>query len=101
MSAIFSRVHALVKKIPRGRVATYGQLSNLIGKRLSPVGIGWAMSAAPKGVPWHRVVNSKGGISTQSGRQRKLLEAEGVEFELDGTIDLKTFQWKPRASRPS
>ena len=98
MSAVFSRVYALVKKIPRGRVATYGQLSNLIGKRLSPVGIGWAMSGCPKDGPWHRVVNSKGGISTKDGRQRRLLEGEGVEFDLDGTIDLKTFQWKPKAS---
>jgi len=100
----FARVHALVKRIPRGRVATYGQLSEMIGGRLSPVGIGWALRAAPPELPWHRVVNSKGRLSTEGsspGRQRKLLQAEGVQF-LDGdVIDLARWQWQPhRSNRP-
>jgi len=99
MISPFSRVHALVKKIPKGRVATYGQLSQLIDGRLSPVGIGWAMSGCPPDVPWHRVINSRGGISTKNQMQRAMLEAEGVEFRRDGTVDLDKFQWKKRKRR--
>ncbi len=95
----FQRVWALVRRIPKGRVATYGQLSELIGKRLSPVAIGWAVRAAPEGsIPWHRVVNARGGISTDNdhpGLQRSLLEAEGVRFSGDA-IDLTRYQWRPR-----
>lgn len=94
----FERVWKLVARIPRGRVATYGQLSEMIGKRLTPVGIGWALRAVPEGaLPWYRVVNSRGGIST-GARQRTLLESEGVTFDADGRIDLSRFGWKPRVT---
>jgi methylated-DNA-protein-cysteine methyltransferase related protein len=96
----FERVWALVCRVPRGRVTTYGQLSEMIGRRLSAVGVGWAVRAAPEdSIPWHRVVNTKGGISTdpeQPGLQRSLLEAEGIRFARDGTIDLEKHGWKPR-----
>jgi len=96
----FHRVWRLVKRIPRGKVATYGMLSQMIDRRLTPVGVGWAIRAAPEGaLPWFRVVNAKGGISTDDqspGMQRKLLEAEGVRFEHDGTIDLRAHGWRPR-----
>jgi methylated-DNA-protein-cysteine methyltransferase related protein len=94
---VFARVHALVAKIPRGKVATYGQLSQLIDGRLSPAGIGWALRACDHEIPWHRVINSRGTISTEPGRQRALLEAEGVRFDGDGVIDLAAHQWRPRA----
>ena len=102
--AVFARVHALVAKIPYGRVATYGQLSELIDGRLSPAGVGWALRASDGKLPWHRVVNSKGGVSTDGdvpGRQRALLEAEGVEFSTDGLVDLKKYRWtrSPRRDR--
>ena len=97
----FQLVWALVRRIPRGRVATYGQLSLMIDRRLTPVGIGWAVRAAPEGtLPWHRVVNGKGGISTDNqhpGLQRSLLEAEGVRFAA-GVIDLAKYQWRPRTT---
>jgi methylated-DNA-protein-cysteine methyltransferase-like protein len=96
----FERVWRLVVRIPRKRVATYGQLSELVDRRLTPVGIGWAIRAAPDGaIPWHRVVSSKGTISTDrfhSGLQRAMLEREGVRFRDDGTIDLAKYLWKPR-----
>jgi methylated-DNA-protein-cysteine methyltransferase-like protein len=100
-SPIFGRVRALVKAIPRGRVATYGQLSSLIEKRLTPVGIGWALSGCGDEIPWHRVINSRGTISTRgpaADLQRSLLEAEGVRFRGDGSVDLAACQWK-RGSR--
>jgi len=96
----FARVWQLVRKIPRGRVTTYGDLSRRIGGRLTPVGVGWAIRAAPDGsLPWHRVVNAKGGISTDGehpGLQRALLEAEGVKFGASGAIDLERFGWRGR-----
>lgn len=98
--APFSRVWALVRRIPRGQVATYGQLSRMIDGRLTPVGIGWAIRAAKEGaIPWQRVVNAKGGVSTDNehpGLQRAMLEAEGVRFARDGLIDLEKHGWKPR-----
>ena len=97
----FARVWRLVKRIPRGKVATYGQLSLLIDRRLTPVGVGWAIRAAPEGsIPWQRVVNARGGISTDGehrGLQRAMLESEGVRFETDGTIDLTRHGWRPRS----
>ena len=78
------------------------RLSELIDGRLTPVGIGWALRAAPAGLPWYRVVNARGGISTDGdnpGRQRALLVAEGVRFVPDGRIDLDRHAWKPRVAR--
>ena len=100
--AVFARVHAWVTKIPRGKVATYGQLSELIDGRLSPVGVGWALRAGGPKLPWHRVVNAAGGLSTEAeepGRQRALLVAEGVGFLADGKIDLARHRWQPRVRR--
>lgn len=100
--AVFARVHGWVAKIPRGRVATYGQLSELIDGRLSPVGVGWALRAGGAKLPWHRVVNASGGLSTEKeepGRQRALLLAEGVRFGADGAVDLVRHQWRPRVTR--
>jgi methylated-DNA-protein-cysteine methyltransferase-like protein len=96
----FVAVWKIVQRVPKGRVVTYGQLSEMIGKRLTPVGIGWAIRAAPEGsIPWHRVVNSKGTISTDGehpGLQRAMLEAEGIAFDREGRIDLARVSWRPR-----
>jgi methylated-DNA-protein-cysteine methyltransferase-like protein len=96
----FERVWAIVKRIPRGRVATYGQIAELIEHRLTPVGVGWAIRAAPEGsIPWHRVINGRGGISTDGehpGLQRAMLEAEGVRFDREGRVDLARAGWRPR-----
>ncbi len=98
---VFARVHALVRRIPRGRVATYGQLSALVDGRLTPLAIGWALRAA-EGLPWHRVVSARGTVSTDGehpGLQRAMLEAEGVRFDRAGRVDLATYQWRPRLTR--
>jgi methylated-DNA-protein-cysteine methyltransferase related protein len=95
----FERVQALVRCIPRGKVATYGQLSRMIGGRLTPVGVGWAIRAAPDdSIPWQRVVNSQGGVSTDNqhpGLQRAILESEGVRFNREGRVDLERHGWDP------
>jgi methylated-DNA-protein-cysteine methyltransferase-like protein len=96
----FERVWRIIRKVPAGKVTTYGQVSELIDKRLTPVGVGWAIRAAPEGlVPWHRVVNGQGTISTDKehpGLQRRILEEEGVVFDREGRIDLARFGYKPR-----
>lgn len=88
-------------------MATYGQISRLLDGRLSPIFVGWALHAVPESrdpVPWHRVVNSRGGISTRRvigyapNLQRELLEAEGVHFGADDCVDLAVHQWKPEDS---
>ena len=97
----FERVHAWVRRIPAGRVMSYGQISVLMESRLSPAAVGWALHSCPEGVPWHRVVNASGGLSTERlpnippGLQRAMLEAEGVEFRANGTLDLDDYRWIP------
>ena len=75
----------------------------MIAGRLTPVGIGWAVRAAPEGtIPWQRVVNARGGISTDGehpGLQRAMLEKEGVRFERDGCVNLDKYGWRPRVSK--
>jgi len=113
----FEQVYELVKKIPRGRVATYGQISRLMNGRLSAAAVGWAMRALGSAggnnrskynsetVPWHRLINSRGMVSTRHtskvghkrvNTQQVLLEREGVIFQPDASVDLSRFLWKPR-----
>ena len=102
----FTSVYKLVRRIPRGRVMTYGQIATLLENRLSPRAVGWAMNGCPRDVPWQRVVNAQGGCSTDrlpeapTGLQRHLLEAEGVEFSDNGTLDLEVYRFMPRTRRP-
>lgn len=91
----FAQVHALVAGIPPGKVMTYGQIARVLNSPYSAKLVGFAMSAAPgdAGLPCHRVVNRKGEMAGGmhfggAAAQRALLEAEGVTFLDDGTIDL-------------
>ncbi len=101
----FDGVYALVRRIPRGRVMTYGQIATTLEHGLSPRAVGWAMHGCAEGVPWQRVVNASGGCSTDRlpdghpGLQRALLETEGVQFRENGTLDLETYRWTPRRRR--
>jgi len=98
----YDQVFALVRRIPRGRVMNYGQIAGLLEHRLSPRAVGWAMHGCPEEVPWQRVVNASGGCSTgrlpdmPEGIQQALLEAEGITFRADGTLDLERYRWQPR-----
>lgn len=105
---VFEKIYGLVLKIPRGRVMTYGQIARLLDDRYSPRLVGWALHVTPKderNIPWHRVINSQGGISTgrvtiqEPNLQRWLLEAEGVLFDERGRCDLSLYQWSGRADK--
>ena len=90
----------MVRRIPRGRVAGYGQIAELCDMEGHARLVGYAMHALPRGthVPWHRVLSASGRISIPGPpgrRQRALLEAEGVRFLPSGKVDLKKHRWKP------
>jgi methylated-DNA-protein-cysteine methyltransferase-like protein len=78
---------------------TYGQIAGELSSALSPRAVGWILHRCPEDVPWQRVVNASGGCSTDhlpdfpKGLQRAMLEAEGIEFREDGTLDLDRYRW--------
>jgi methylated-DNA-protein-cysteine methyltransferase-like protein len=92
----------VIRAIPRGRVATYGQIAALAGRPGAARGVAWILhsSSDVAGLPWHRVINSRGGISLGRGRdfevQRRRLAAEGVVVGRGGRIDLERFLWEPK-----
>lgn len=94
------RIHHVVGSIPKGRVATYGQVAELAGLPRAARMVGTTLRNLPKGskLPWHRVVNAGGKLSVPSepGRniQKERLEKEGVVF-INGKIDLRNYQWEP------
>ncbi|MEW6410949.1 MAG: MGMT family protein [Candidatus Zixiibacteriota bacterium] len=96
------RVITVIKKVPRGRVATYGQIAALAGNPRAARQVVRVLhsSSDKERLPWHRVINSKGCISLKPGRgyemQRAMLADEGIVFKLDDTVDLKRYQWTPR-----
>lgn len=100
-TGFFKRVYDVVKQIPCGKVATYGQIARLVGAPHCSRQVGWALHVNPEPyvVPCHRVVNREGKLSGAfafggADAQRYLLANEGVEFESDGNVDLKKFQWE-------
>ena len=103
----YNKVYSVVKKIPKGKVMTYGQIGQILD--LNPRVVGWALNRLAKvraglkpapTVPWQRVINSKGGISTNKlmniplDLQKKLLEKEGIKFDKNQNLDLKKYLWK-------
>ncbi len=98
--SLYDRIYAVVRRIPPGRVATYGQVAAIVG-RCMPRTVGYAMAAVPaeSDVPWHRVINGRGEISARregdgDRRQRVLLEAEGVYFDALGRVDFHRVGWR-------
>ena len=103
-AAGYRRIYRVVRRIPRGSVATYGQIAALAGIPRQARQVGYALFALPRGsdVPWQRVINAKGEVSQRStpgneGLQRAVLESEGVVFDPRGRVDLSRHQWRPRS----
>ena len=95
------KILRVVRRIPRGRVATYGQVAKMAGFARQPRLAGYALRHADDTVPWQRVVNAAGRISPRADpdsipRQRQMLVAEGIRFSAAGVIELKRYQWRPR-----
>jgi methylated-DNA-protein-cysteine methyltransferase related protein len=100
-SSTYERIWAAVRRIPRGRVSTYGWVAEMAGVPGAARQVGYAMHALPPHttVPWHRVINAQGRVSLRAGgdprlEQRFLLEAEGVVFDAGGRVSLERFGWR-------
>ena len=96
-SSLYERIYEAVMRIPEGTVSIYGQIAGMAGIPRGARQVGYAMAALGRGrrrpeVPWHRVVNAK-GESSIGGDQITRLEAEGIQFDDNGRIDLKIFGW--------
>ncbi len=96
----FEQVLQVVRRIPPGKVATYGQVARILGKPRGARTVGWALHSMPEGsdVPWQRVINARGIITLDAhgpggAIQRALLEAEGIVFDEQGRIDLEVYGW--------
>ena len=97
------RVFKIVRKIPRGRVMTYGQIAEILGEGYTPRTVGFVMHSANDKTPWHRVMNAQGGCSTRGlvlphDKQQRMLEAEGVRFNERGRCELQSFLWIPKSA---
>ena len=97
----FQRVYDMVAQIPYGKVATYGQIALYLGYPRAARTVGWALHALPEGrkIPWHRVINSQGRVSTSclthsADLQRAMLEEEGIAFDERGFVDLALYRWE-------
>lgn len=96
-------VYRLVRKVPRGKVVTYGQVAAILGHPRAARAVGQALRMLPRGltnvVPWQRVINAAGSVSLRGDvyrpdRQRELLESEGVQFSRSGKVDFKRSRWQ-------
>lgn len=104
MENLREKIYAVIRRIPPGKVATYGQVAALAGLPRRARMVGQALRSTPEGLdlPWQRVINAggrispRGGIGWEEGYQRHLLEEEGVVFDERGRIDLERFGWEPK-----
>lgn len=101
MEPLYDRIYAMVKRVPPGKVTTYGRVAELVGGCSARM-VGYAMAALKSGtapeVPWQRVINAQGKISIHgdgigNAMQRILLEQEGVLFDQQGKVDFSIFGW--------
>ena len=101
------KVYDLVKRIPKGRVMTYGQIASVLGEGYTPRTVGFVMHGADTDhVPWQRVINSQGACSTGKmtvpvNLQQKMLEDEGIVFSAHGKCDLGEYLWHPEGHEPA
>jgi methylated-DNA-protein-cysteine methyltransferase-like protein len=99
---LYKRIYAVIRQIPYGRVATYGQIAGMVGG-ISAQMVGFALASLrdrpeEEPVPWQRVINAKGKISPHgygfgSAVQRQLLEEEGIRFDANGCVDFNIYGW--------
>ena len=101
MPVFYQKVYVITAQIPRGKVASYGQIAALAGNPFAARAVGNAMKQAPEmlSLPCHRVIRQSGELTGSrsfggTGGQRKLLEAEGIAFRENGYVDMKQHQWK-------
>jgi methylated-DNA-protein-cysteine methyltransferase-like protein len=101
---MYARFYEVIRRIPYGRVATYGQIASLAGLPGYARQVGYALHAIPDGLdlPWQRVINAKGMISLKPDGpydqvQRQMLESEGIQFDAQDRISLKDYQWVPNS----
>lgn len=106
MTEFTKNVIANIRKVPPGKVATYAQIAELSGKPHAARAVSWILHSSSEayGLPWQRILNSKGKISFPWGsrhynRQKTLLKKEGVVFSSTDDIDMKHFQWKKKPAR--
>lgn len=103
VAKLYDHIYAVVRQIPEGQVATYGQVAELAGLIGKPRLVGYALYRVAEAdeVPWHRVINAKGEVSHTLSRngsdylQQALLEDEGVVFTPKGKVDLARYRWQP------
>ena len=106
-SSSYDRIYAVVRRIPKGRVATYGQVAELAKLAGHARQVGYALHALQRddrGVPWQRVLNAQGRPSPRSEPggdqiQRQILELEGIVFDARGRVDLECYRWRPRGPK--
>ena len=110
-AAFYAQIWEIVRQIPAGRVATYGQIARMLPppqgvefetyRAFGPRWVGGAMANCPGDVPWQRVINAKGEISNRPGaqKQKELLLEEGVAFNEKGRVDLKRFGWEGNSEK--
>jgi methylated-DNA-protein-cysteine methyltransferase related protein len=94
--ALFPRIYAVTRQVPRGKVTTYGDVAQRVGAGCDARLVGYAMANCPDDVPWQRVINAHGKISLHgdgAAKQRLRLEAEGLAFDSRGRIDLQKYRW--------
>lgn len=98
--SFYDQIYETVRRIPRGSVASYGQIARLLGKPRAARAVGWALHNLPEGsdIPWQRVINAQGIISHDAhgpggAIQRAMLEEEGVFFDERGRVDMEVYGW--------
>lgn len=106
----YDQIYQVVRQIPKGKVATYGQVAELANLQGQARLVGYALyrvELPSSDVPWHRVINAKGEVSYSTRRQgmdflqRSLLEAEAIPFSAQGKVNLREYRWHPRSNNPS
>ena len=94
--ALYERIYTASEQVPYGMVATYGDIAAIVGGGCDARTVGYALNQLPKeraGVPWQRIINKEGGISTHGLTQRQILEDEGVQFDARGHVIMARYHW--------